>query len=161
MSLNLIKAALLLSVLSACSLPAEPLLTAAGQAPTAMSAVPGGGAVQMETLPPAAAPTKSIGTPVPGWEQIPIMPGAYDGELNDLVYLYSVNVPVKEAEEYYLVKMDVNGWDLLDRQTMQIGGSAEPATIFDFEKNGEPLNIMLVHLAAEDATAVILTRISR
>ena len=57
--------------------------------------------------------------------------------------------------------MDVNGWDLLDRQTMQIGGSAEPATIFDFEKNGEPLNIMLVHLAGEDATAVILTRISR
>lgn len=87
------------------------------------------------------------------------MPGAYDAELNDLVYLYSLQVPLEEAEEYYLVKMDVNGWTLSNRQVMETGTSAIPATVLDFQKNDQSLNVMLVSLPEENATTVILSRI--
>jgi len=102
--------------------------------------------------------TKSIGTPIPGWESIPIMPGAYNAELEDLVYLYSVKTPLKDVEDYYRVKMDVNGWKLIDRKIMETNSSG-PATILDFQKNGQSLNIMLVDLEKDHATTVILSRL--
>jgi len=71
---------LLLLLLAACSKsaatpPAAPVSPAVSDSPELVQ-------------PATAALTKSIGTPVPGWEDIPIMPGAYDPELAEIVYLY-------------------------------------------------------------------------
>lgn len=150
MYIRLIIAVFIVAVFSACA--------AAGQAPQTTAVPP---IAPAQTDGPAAAPdrpTQSIGTPVPGWENIPVMPGAYNGELEDLVYLYSVEEPVEKVEEFYLTKMDVNGWELSNRQVMESGSSSGPATILEFRKNDLLLNIMLVHVPDESATAVLLTQ---
>lgn len=147
MHVKLIPAVLLIAVLSACSLP--------GQSAPPSEAPP---VEPAQTDPLAATPgasPKSIGTPVPGWENIPIMPGAYNGELEDLVYLYSVKESLERVEEFYLTKMDVNGWALSSRQTMETG----PSTVLEFQKNDRVLTVMLVHVPEEDSTAVILSQL--
>ena len=88
------------------------------------------------------------------------MPGAYDSELEDLVYLYSVKAPLKYVEDYYGFKMDVNGCMLIDRKTMDTNSSG-PATVLDFQKNGQSLNVMLVNLEKDNATAVILSMLGQ
>ena len=85
------------------------------------------------------------------------MPGAYNAELEDMVYLYSVKVPIAQVEEYYLAKMDVNGWTLTDRQGMEDSPTGGPSTILNFQRNDQLLNVMLVDVAKENATAVILS----
>ena len=156
MYIRWIATVLLTSVLSACS-PAR-------QSSLPTLAIPG---ASMETISPASSqvpsmalqPTPGIGTPVPGWENIPIMPGAYDAELEDMVYLYSVKATMKEVEEYYRTKLDVNGWTLTDRNVMETSSSSGLATVLDFQKDGQSLNVMLVGLETEPATAVILSRL--
>lgn len=86
------------------------------------------------------------------------MPGAYDPELEDMVYLYSVEVPVDQVEEYYLVKMDVNGWTLTDRQVMETSPSGGPSTVLDFQRDERLLNVMLVNVNKDKITSVILSR---
>lgn len=154
---------LLFFLLTACS-PSMQTPLPDGSAP--LAGEPGLTAVPPSSVAPAGSTLNSgpanspaIGTPVPGWEDIPMMPGAYDSELNELVYLYSVDVPVDEAESYYMDKMMVNGWTLLNRQVMETSTSPGSSTILDFEKGSIPLNIMLVQLVDENSTAVILTRL--
>jgi hypothetical protein len=106
-----------------------------------------------------SASTKQIGTPVPGWENIPIMPGAYDPELEDMVYLYTVDAPIDQVEEYYQTKMDVNGWTLTDRQALDAGPTGGPSTVLDYQKNDQLLNVMLVNLVEKNATSVILSQL--
>jgi hypothetical protein len=105
----------------------------------------------------AGVPTKKIGTPVPGWENIPIMPGAYDPELEDMVYLYTVDTPIDQVEEYYQAKLDVNGWTLTNRQALDAGPTGGPSTVLDYQKNDTILNVMLVNLVEKNATSVILS----
>lgn len=145
---------LLALILTACS--------STGKASPPTMIVPGGSVVIASPVASQDASvviqtTKSVGTPVPGWENIPIMPGAYDSEMEDLVYLYSVKAPLTDVEEYYRVKMDVNGWKLTDRKTMETKSASGPATVLDFQKNGQSLNVMLVELEKDHATAVILS----
>jgi hypothetical protein len=109
--------------------------------------------------PAASISTKKIGTPVQGWENIPIMPGAYDPELEDMVYLYTVDVPVDQVEEYYQTKMDVNGWTLTNRQELDAGPTGGPSTVLDYQKNDRLLNVMLVNLVEKNATSVILSQL--
>jgi hypothetical protein len=105
----------------------------------------------------ASISTKKIGTPVPGWENIPIMPGAYDPELEDMVYLYTVDTPIDQVEEYYQTKMNVNGWALTNRQVLDAGPTGGPSTVLDYQKNDKLLNVMLVSLVEKNATSVILS----
>jgi hypothetical protein len=142
---------LLVLILSACSQPAE-----TSTAVSVTNAVPATPVLDQTAI---AAPTKKIGTPVPGWEDIPIMPGAYDPELAEMVYLYTVDTPVDQVEEYYQAKMDVNGWTLTNRQEMDAGPTGGPSTVLDFQKNDKLLNIMLVNLVEKNATSVILSQL--
>ena len=109
---------------------------------------------------PGTGSTKSIGTPVPGWENIPIMPGAYNGELEDMVYLYSVSETVEAVEEYYQTKMSVNGWTLISREALETGASTGQSVILNFKKNDQYLNVMLVNVPEENSTAAILSQLS-
>ena len=109
--------------------------------------------------PATPLPTRKIGTPVAGWENIPIMPGAYDPELEDMVYLYTVDTPIDQVEEYYQTKMDVNGWTLTNRQELDAGPTGGPSTVLDYQKNDRFLNVMLVNLVQKNATSVILSQL--
>jgi hypothetical protein len=152
MSVQRMMIAFLFVILSACSQPAGSSTTSIDPA-TAVSASPA------LSQPAALLPTKKIGTPVPGWENIPIMPGAYDPELEDMVYLYTVDTPLDQVEEYYQTKMEVNGWTLTNRQEMDAGPTGGPSTILDYQKNDQLLNIMLVNLVEKNATSVILSQL--
>ena len=139
-------------VISACSLPAT---TSTPESNVQLvSPIP----EMSQTITAPVAPTKTIGTPIPGWENIPIMPGAYNGELDDITYLYSVQETVESVEEYYQAKMKVNGWTLTSRRPMETATSG-PATVLDFQKENQVLNIMLVQVPEDDATAVLLMRL--
>ncbi len=155
MRFRLITTILLVLLISACSQPAEISPTSIAPVSTALpvSTAPELG------QPATAAPTKKIGTPVPGWEDIPIMPGAYDPELTEMVYLYTVDTAVDQVEEFYTAKMDVNGWTLTNRQAMDAGPTGGPSTVLDFQKNERLLNVMLVNLVEKNATSVILSQL--
>ena len=142
----------LVLILPACSQPAgnQPIPIAPATAVSASPAL---------SQPAALLSTKKIGTPVPGWENIPIMPGAYDPELEDMVYLYTVDTPIDQVEEYYQTKMEVNGWTLTNRQKLDAGPTGGPSTILDYQKNDQLLNVMLVNLVEKNATSVILSQL--
>ena len=146
---------LLLLILPACSQTADPLPTSAVSVSTAVSTAP------EVSQPATAAPTKKIGTPVPGWENIPIMPGAYDPDLADMVYLYTVDTPINQVEEYYQAKMEVNGWTLTNRQELDAGPTGGPSTVLDYQKNDMLLNVMLVNIVEKNATSVILSQLGQ
>lgn len=139
-------------ILTACSHPA-------GTSPASVTSATDVSGLTESSQPAVDIATKKIGTPVPGWENIPIMPGAYDPELEDIVYLYTVDVPIDQVEEYYQTKLDVNGWTLTQRQELDAGPTGGPSTVLDYQKNDMILNIMLVNLVGKNATSVILSRL--
>lgn len=152
MNLRCVAIVLSILVLPACSQPAG------------NSAIPIAPATTMSAStalgqPAAPLSTKKIGTPVAGWENIPIMPGAYDSELEDMVYLYTVDAPIDQVEEYYQTKLDVNGWTLNNRQELDAGPTGGPSTVLDYQKNDKLLNVMLVNLVEKNATSVILSQL--
>jgi hypothetical protein len=156
MRIRLLSVFMLASILSACSQPAQ---NPDNPSSSTTLVVPPVSSPVSATILPANAVTKSIGTPVPGWENIPIVPGAHDPELEDMVYLYTVDAPVDQVEEYYQTKMTVNGWSLTNRQVVEATESAGPSTVLDFQKKDQFLNVMLVNLADQNATTVILTQL--
>jgi hypothetical protein len=149
MNVRCVAIVLLILILPACSQPA-------GTSPASLASVT---AITESGQPEASIPTKKIGTPVPGWENIPIMPGAYDPELADMVYLYTVDTPIDQVEEYYQTKLDVNGWTLTSRQELDAGPTGGPSTVLDYQKNDKLLNVMLVNLVEKNATSVILSQL--
>jgi hypothetical protein len=141
-------------ILSACSQPA-------GISSMPIAPVSTGLSATVDSIQPAiAASTKKIGTPVPGWEDIPIMPGAYDPELTDIVYLYTVDTLIDQVEEYYQAKLKANGWTLTNRQELNAGPTGGPSTVLDYQKNDRLLNIMLVNMVEQKATSVILSQLA-
>jgi hypothetical protein len=138
--------------LPACSRPSE-------TAPTSVAPVTIAGTESPVPDQVILAATKKIGTPVPGWEGIPVMPGAYASELADMVYLYTVDTPIDQVEEYYQAKMDVNGWMLTNRQELDAGPTGGPSTVLDYQKSDRLLNVMLVNLVEKNATTVILSQL--
>ncbi len=139
-------------ILTACSQPA-------GTLPASMASATGVPGLTEAGQPAANIATKKIGTPVPGWENIPIMPGAYDPELEDIVYLYTVDTPIDQVEEYYQTKLNVNGWTLTNRRELDAGPTGGPSTVLDYQKNDMILNVMLVNLVGKNATSVILSQL--
>jgi hypothetical protein len=92
-------------------------------------------------------------------EEIPVMPGAYNGEfVDDSTYSYSVYVVVEDAEIFYTETLESNGWLLLNRQVMEINIYTGPATILEFHRNDQSVYIMLIYLAEDNSTAVFLSR---
>jgi hypothetical protein len=150
MNFHRIAFVLLVFSITACSLPVETSPTSPAPVSTAAS--------ELEQ-PATIEPTKKIGTPVPGWEDIPIMPGAYDSELADMVYVYTVNIPIDQVEEYYQIKMGVNGWILTNRQELDAGPTGGPSTVLDYQKNDKLLNVMLVNLVEKNATSILLSQL--
>jgi len=69
-----------------------------------------------------------------------------------------VKETVEDVEQYYLAKMDVNGWTLANRQVMET--SSVPSTVLDFQKSDQWLNVMLVRVPAENATTVLLMQLA-
>jgi hypothetical protein len=100
-----------------------------------------------------------MGTPVPGWEGIPVIPGANEGEPAGFVYIYSVNVTVDEAEQFYMDAMETDGWALSNRQTSETSMFGGPATILDFVRGDEAANIMLIFSSTVNFTMVMLTKV--
>ena len=87
------------------------------------------------------------------------MPGAYDPDLAEMVFLYTVDTPIDQVEEYYQAKLDVNGWTLTNRQELDAGPTGGPSTVLDYQKNDKLLNVMLVNLVEKNATSVILSQL--
>ena len=152
MNVRCVAIVLLGLILPACTQPA-------GDSPVSMASATAMPAVTELGQPAASIPTKKIGTPVPGWENIPVMPGAYDPELEDMVYLYTVDTPLDQVEDYYQTKLDVNGWTLINRQELDAGPTGGPSTVLDYQKNDMLLNVMLVNLVEKNATSVILSQL--
>jgi len=100
-----------------------------------------------------------MGTPVPGWEDIPVIPGANEGEPAGFGYIYSVNVTVAEDEQFYMAAMDADGWTLSNRQTSETSMFGGPATILDYVRDGEAVNIMLIFSSTDNFTMVMLTKV--
>jgi hypothetical protein len=153
MNIQRMAVVLLVLVLTACSQSTKISPTIAVLMSTSVPASP------EVSVPVTAAPAKKIGTPVPGWEDIPIMPGAYEPELADMVYLYTVDTPIDQVEEYYQAKMEANGWRLTDRRELDAGPSGGPSTVLDYQKNDKLLNILLVNLVEKNGTSVILSQL--
>jgi len=100
-----------------------------------------------------------MGTPVPDWKGLPVIPGANEGKPAGLGYIYSINITVEEAEMYYMEQMELGGWILSNRETSETGMFGGPTTILDFQRDKEAVNIMLVFSAGENYTMVVLTQI--
>ena len=160
MDIRLIPILLLVPILSACSRPPEPLQIPDNPSDPVTLVVPPVSSTISSTILPADVATKNIGTPVPGWENIPIMPGAHDPELEDIVYLYTVDAPVDQVEEYYQSKMEVNGWTLTNRQVVEATDTEGPSTVLDYQKKDQSLDVMLVNHVDQKATTVILSKLS-
>jgi len=116
------------------------------------------------TLVPTSAPTtatdlSSMGTPIPEWDGVQIMPGANEGRPAGFSYVYSVDVPVDEAETFYVEQMESDGWTLSNRQASETSLYGGPATILDFERDDEAFNIMLIFSTTNNYTMVMLTRV--
>jgi len=160
-------ALLLVLILSACSsatqapLPAETLQPAIE--PTFME-MPPTFTPEPESTPtfmPTTETDSNMGTPIPDWEGIPVIPGANEGQPAGLGYLYSVNVTIEEAEQFYTEKMEADGWSLSNRQTSETSMFGGPATILDFQRNNEAVNVMLIFSTNENYTMVMLTQVKQ
>lgn len=106
---------------------------------------------------PTNEANSNMGTPIPDWEGIPVIPGGNEGEPAGFGYIYSVNVTVEEAEQFYMDKMESDGWKLSNRQTSPTSMFGGPATILDFQKEGKEVNVMLIFSETDNFTMVMLT----
>lgn len=106
----------------------------------------------------SVAPSTNIGTPIPGLEEIPVMPGATNGEfIDDSTYSYYINAAVGDADTYYVESLMSKGWSLSNRQVLEISMFTGPATILEFQRNGQSVYIMLSHFAEDNSTGVFIS----
>jgi hypothetical protein len=165
MSTRFVAIILLALIISACSSATQsPLLTETLQStiePTFTQLHPAFTPEPENT--PTFVPTNetksSMGTPIPDWEGIPLIPGANEGEPAGFGYIYSVNVTVEEAEKFYIEKMESEDWTLFNKQTSETSMFGGPSTILDFQRNNEEVNIMLIFSSTDNFTMVMLTQV--
>lgn len=115
---------------------------------------------QSSPVAPTLAPGGSLGTPMPDWEGVLIMPGAIEGRQAGWSYVYSVDVTVDEAEAFHMQQMEEGGWDLENRSTSDTSLFGGPMISLDFKRAGEFYNITLVNSVSSQVTIVILTRVT-
>ena len=111
------------------------------------------------TFTPTSEVNSSMGTPIPNWEGLPVIPNANEGKPAGFGYVYSVNVTVEEAEQFYMEKMVADGWVLSNRQTSETSMFGGPATILDFQRDNEAVNVMLIFSTNDNYTMVMLTKV--
>jgi hypothetical protein len=165
MHTRFVTAILLVIILSACSSATQvPLSTETLQPkiePT-FTQLPPTSTPEPENTPtitPTSETNSSLGTPIPDWKGLPVIPGANEGKPAGFGYIYSVNVTVKEAEKFYMEQMELGGWALSNRQTSETSMFGGPSTILDFQRNNEEVNIMLIFSASDNYTMVMLTQV--
>jgi hypothetical protein len=56
-------------------------------------------------------------------------------------------------------KMESDGWTLSKRQTSKTSMFGGPATILDFQRDNEEVNVMLIFSATDNVTMVMLTQV--
>jgi len=100
-----------------------------------------------------------MGTPVPDWKGIPVIPGANEGKPAGFGYIYSVNVTVDEVGKFYIEKMKLNGWVLLNRKASETSIFGGPSAILDFQKGDSIFNTMLAFSTNDDYTIVVMTQV--
>jgi hypothetical protein len=110
--------------------------------------------VQHATTP--TSDSQSMGTPVPSWQGLPIMPKAIEGRPAGFSYVYSADSPLEDAEAYYLDHMEADGWRLTSRQSNE-KGLLGPTVVLMFARGEEIAQVILVFSAAENYTMVTLT----
>ena len=101
--------------------------------------------------------SSSMGTPVPMWEDLPVMSEAIEGRPTGSSYIYAANVTLDEAETYYTEQLNANGWALSKRQTSETSLFGGPAVILDFERGQEQANVMLIFSTTDNNTLIMLT----
>ena len=156
-------------ILSACSTATQvpvPLSTETSQAeieltftslPAASTATPK--PKNTPSFTPTTETNSNMGTPIPDWQGLPVIPGANEGEPAGFGYVYSVNVTIDEAEIFYMEKMGLDGWTLSNRKTSETSMFGGPATILDFQRDNEAVNIMLIFSTNYNYTMVMLTQV--
>ncbi len=149
-------------IISACSPVSQVLSPSETPRPTAtLPSTPTPTLQQKITLTPEPTDEKSpeLGTLVSDWQGVPVIPGANEGMPAGFGYIYSVNVTVDEAEQFYQEKMEQDGWALSNRQTSETSMYGGPATILDYERGDEAFNIMLIFSTDENYTMIMLTQL--
>lgn len=127
-------------------LPAEPSSTPTQLPPTAIPKAPS-----------SVDQSQTMGTPVPSWNGLPVMPDAIECKPAGFSYVYAVKIPISEAEAYYQKQMSADGWMLADRQSNEKGLFGGPAVVLNFTRNGKRANVLLVFSTNENYTMVSLT----
>lgn len=101
---------------------------------------------------PAAATEEAIlpsGTPLAEWQDIPIMPGAVNGEAADDVYQFTIRATVDEVTDYYKTELPNLGYEF---QTTEEGAGY----VSVYFSNGST-NIVLFVAPIGDLTGVAIT----
>jgi hypothetical protein len=112
------------------------------------------------TMPqPTPGSTAGMGTPVPSWKGLPVMPGAIEGRPAGFSYVYAITASIVEAEDYYSQQMKADGWTLANRQASETSQFGGPAVAMDFIRNSSKSKVILVFSAKDDYTMVILTMV--
>lgn len=89
------------------------------------------------------------------WNDIPIVPGAKDGLEMDSSYMYSVNVTMDEAEQFYKENLEADGWALSIRETGPNTDGNVPLLLI-FEKDQELIRILLM---GTDNLSIMMERV--
>ncbi|MCC6146911.1 MAG: hypothetical protein IT308_05025 [Anaerolineaceae bacterium] len=113
----------------------------------------------LSTHAPTGETSSGMGTPIPEWEGVPVIPGANEGTPSGPGYLYSVDIPIEEAEQFYLEKMGNGGWSFTNSQRSETGLFGGPTIVMNFQRGSEAYNIMLVFSANDNYTMVLLTKV--
>jgi hypothetical protein len=146
-------AAMILSCSSTTQMPLATTIPASTDTPLP-TATPTG---PPEPTPTSGAESDTMGTPVPSWEGLPVMPGAIEGRPAGLCYVYSIGVSTEEVETYYWEQMTARGWQLFKRQSSETGLFGGSAVVLDFARNRERANVIMAFSISDDYTVVMLT----
>jgi hypothetical protein len=101
---------------------------------------------------------KAVGTPLPHWKGIPIIPGAIEGGPTDFNYVYSVYLSVEDTEQFYIEHLGKENWELEKREASEISTFGGPVVILDFIRNTERVNIIMAYSTHANYTTIIMTR---
>lgn len=98
----------------------------------------------LHTATPTSAPVERnisfTSTPVPQWNNIPLMPGAISGETNSGNYLYTIDADSSKVVSFYLQQMQQSGW----KPRTGDGTPENGITILFFTKENETCKVGII-----------------
>ena len=84
-------------------------------------------------------------TPLSAWNSIPVMPGAREASNAGSSYVFVVDAPVNEVDQYYQNSMAGNGWKLQHRDFSSVGMFGGPAVKLKYERGVEEAKILMAY----------------